>query len=318
MRGVRETALAVSDENDDRLDRLTNVLSNPLAYTVNEPVLLDKLEEFLSPKPAKLVNSDAEEQSLNKRVDELQRNLGGVPRLIISKDGEPPPTYDVYAEAALSEMLSAFHRCRRSVVRTHMHYIGLGLSDRYDQFLDIPDDEELKNGLSGLVEERFWEHAETSFIRLASYWDRVGQLFDFVYFNIRQYERDGFASVMQRIAVNFAVMDAILKTSSDWEQLSKYKRSENQDGFVWLARRRNLIVHSLYLRRIENDTDEESLFLSEYNHLEAAVRRKLLPGSPEEELRTLHEQLKQAASLVPAILGVAEHGARLNRREERL
>lgn len=50
----------------------------------------------------------------------------------------------------------------------------------------------------------FWDALEIATIRLASYWDRVGQLLDFVFFNIRQYERDGFPVVLERIKKNFA------------------------------------------------------------------------------------------------------------------
>ncbi len=305
------------EEDADRMDRLIQLLANTLSLVTNELVLLPQAEEFLDPKPAKIVRSDEEKEQLDRRVDELQRKLGGAPRLILTKEGSTPPTYDEYAEAALKELLSFFHRCRRSVIRTHVHLIGLGSIDKYEHLLELPKDEELRQALESDVQERFWEHAETSYIRLASLWDRVGQLLDFVFFNIRQYERDGFASVMQRIRSNFVVMDEALRKSSDWTRLWEYQKSERTDGFAWLVRRRNLLVHSLYLRAPENMHDKEPIFLSEYNHLEESVRKKLVPGSPKDEVAALHLHLETAATLVPYVIGLCEHGARLNVRPSR-
>ena len=57
--------------------------------------------------------------------------------------------------------------------------------------------------LKKIVSDRYWEEAEIAYIRLASYWDRVGQLLDFMYFNIRQYDREGFAAVIDKIQANY-------------------------------------------------------------------------------------------------------------------
>lgn len=78
-----------------------------------------------------------------------------------------------------------------------------------------------------------------------------------------------------------------------------------------------MLVHSLYLRAPENMHDEEPIFLSEYNHLEESVRKKLVPGSPNDELTALHVHLQAAATLIPAVIGVCEHGTRLNVRPSR-
>lgn len=305
------------EKEDERSDRLIQLLANTLGQVTNELILLRQAEEFLDPKPAQIARTDEEKKLLDRRVDELTGKLGGVPRLILTKEGSPPPKYDKYAEAALNELLSFFHRCRRSVVRTHVHFIGLGLIDKYEHLLDLPKDEDLRRALESDIEERFWEHAETSYIRLASLWDRVGQLLDFVYFNIRQYERDGFASVMQRIRANFVVMDDALRNSSDWGRLWEYQKSGHTNGLTWLIRRRNLLVHSLYLRPPSSTQEEEPIFLSEYNHLEESVRKKLMPGSPKEEVDALHVHLEAAASLIRPVIGLCEHGVRLNVRPER-
>jgi len=125
--------------------------------------------------------------------------MGGAPRLIFRKTGDSLPEFDTYGDAAIDEVVSSFERCRRSICRTHVCFVA---SEFYKQEPDVfiqqigPKE---RRGLSSAMEEVFWEHAETSYIRLASYWDRIGQFLDFIFFNVRQYERDGFASVMNRI-----------------------------------------------------------------------------------------------------------------------
>jgi len=98
----------------------------------------------------------------------------------------------------------------------------------------------VRTGLLAYMTEVFWEHAEISYIRLASFWDRIGQFLDFVFFIIRQYKSDGFPSVMDRIHSNYMRLIPELASSSFWTELRKYQTSEKTDGFQWLVRRRNL------------------------------------------------------------------------------
>lgn len=294
--------------DEDQQDRLIQALGHALELTVNESVIIAQLEEFFDPRPARIASSQREAKDLETRSEKLQRDLGGAPPFIIQLHGDQIRTYDVYANAVFSELMYNFHRCRRAVSRTHLFYIGLGLSDRYSEYFKSLDKASIP-AIKKSVEERFWEHAEIAFIRLASFWDRVGQVLDFVFFNIRQYERDGFASVMDRINCNFVSINSDLGNSSHWQDLWAYKRSEKRDGLAWLIRRRNLLVHSLYLRRL--DPGDEYLFNSKFNHLDRSLRTKLKPQEPKTEIQHLHEQLQAAASLIPSVLGLCELGIQL-------
>jgi hypothetical protein len=302
----------VQSKNDAKNahERLTALMHEAMLYTINETALLARLEEFFSPKPARLELKE----SLWRRLGEMTEKIGGVPRLIVHKIGDPPLEFDTYARAAIEEIVSSFERCRVSVCRTHACFIG---SELYRQQPELTKGlpRLVKRGLLLTVREHFWEHAETSYIRLASYWDRIGQLLDFVFFNVRQYERDGFPSVMDRISSNYVRLFPNLSTARFWTELRAYQNSEKPTGFQWLVRRRNLLVHSLRLRGIEKEKGEENpIFTSAYNHLEEAVQQKLKPDTPEAELGYLHSHLEAGARLFPFVVELCEHCA-ASRRE---
>jgi hypothetical protein len=196
-----------------------------------------------------------------------------------------------------------------------MTLIGAHLlkEDTAELFPAMPS--EVQKNFIELVDSSFWEHTETAYIRIASYWDRIGQVLDFAFFSIRQYERDGFTAVMDRIRSNFVPMDATFPGMAEWKTLRAFQTSEKEDGLKWLLRRRNLVVHSLYLRPLSQrdsvtDDNGAALFEFEFNHLEESLRKKLAPGSPLEEIERLNLQLQKAAELFPAVLGICEYVAR--------
>lgn len=298
----------MTDANVDADEKIASVLGDAMAFVTNEVIVLARLEEFFSPKPAQLAESEESRKALQQRVDKLSEALGGPPRLIIHFTNEPKPHYDTYADAAFDEALTLFHRARVSVTRAHMFLIGSGMHERMPEVLDLPTDKEFRELLVKRISAAFWEHAETSFIRLASYWDRIGQLLDFVFFGIRQYERDGFPAVMDRIQNNWAAVDPALREMDAWKALRGFQTSEQIAGLKWLLRRRNLLIHSMHLRPIEPN-DEDPLFDSAFNHLDSALRKKLAPGSMQDELNYIHEHLAIAAAQLPNVLSILEHAA---------
>ena len=189
-----------------------------------------------------------------------------------------------------------------------MHYIRLGVLEKYPEFISgfVDEKQEHKEYLKRAVTETFWGEVETAYVRLASWWDFVGQLLDFVFFNIRQYEKDGFSSVIERIKVNHSPIYPSIKNSDDWKEILSYQKSEKEDGFKWLIRRRNLIIHRMPLGRL-SETDEDELGF-QFNHLENAIERKLLLGTTSEELNHLHTHLGKAANLFSNIVGLCEIG----------
>lgn len=294
------------ETKDERYDRLAKVLGNAVAHAANEGLVLARLEEFFSPKPAKLAEKDTDAEKLKKRLEALTLKLGGAPEFIVSGENDERPNYDTYPNAAISEVISVFHRARRSVTRAQMFLTGSHLLLTHPEVVNLPEDEDVALLFKQNVEDVFWEHTETAFIRLSSFWDRIGQLLDFIFFGIRQYERDGFAAVMDRINNNILPVNSEIKKSIDWSALRKYQTSESEDGLKWLLRRRNLIVHSLHLQPLVDFSTDHELFESAYNHLEEKLINKLKPGKAEEEVTRLHLHLGAAASLFHHVLNLSE------------
>ena len=226
--------------------------------------------------------------------------------MIVRRKDDRPPRYDMYLSAAFSELFSTFLRARRSVARAHTFFIGIEMLRTQPEVMCMSGTEVDYRPVLRAAEDAFWEHAETTFIRLASFWDRAGQILDFVFFSIRQYERDGFQAVVDRIHVNCLPIDPRLRDSVGWCAIRRYQSSESEDGLKWLLRRRNLIVHSLHLRPLAKNSDERQLFDSEYNHLEVTARDKLAPGSPSQELERIHTHLNRVVNLFPHILALCE------------
>src|SRR6266849_1470770 len=125
---------ATPEEQESRVDKLTRAIGEALNYTAREPILLMRMEEFFAPEPAKLVTTKEEEKELNHRMSRLSEQVGGPPRLIIVERDQPLGTYDTYASAALKEILYSFDRCRRSICRTQVCFIG---SEFYKSHPDI-------------------------------------------------------------------------------------------------------------------------------------------------------------------------------------
>ena len=277
--------------------------------SVNEGLVLAQLEafEFFKPMPSPIPLGEG--TLLETKLDELSATLGGSARTLIAKEGDDPARYDTYVDAAIGEIVSAFMRARTSVCRTHLYFIGSSLIELHPECMNLPEDANVRRSLTGPVEASFLEHAETSCIRLASFWDRMGQLLDFIFFNIRQFERDGFPSVLDRIKINILPISPALRNSQSWARIRKYQTSEETGGLKWLVRRRNLLVHSLHLSPMR-EIQEDQIFASAYNHLEESVKEKLRPGDKEWELNQMHEHLNAAASLFLdnvelALLGVS-------------
>lgn len=296
----------------DSEDRFAEVLGEVMAYAAKEPVILGRLEEYFSPKPAKLAESIDEQSKLNAQVERVIRAFGGAPKLIIQGNNDPKPMYDMYMAAALNEAITMFHRARRSICRAQTFLIGAHLLGSTTDLFNQPLTAELRDVMHRSADSIFWEHTETSFIRLASYWDRIGQILDFSFFSIRQYERDGFSAVLDRIRSNVLRMNPDYGVHDSWRELWAYKKSEREDGLQWLLSRRNLLVHSLHLRG-QALTEQNEIFDSAFNHLDSRFRQNLAPGIPSKEIERVHVHLNQAARLFPHVLLFCEHHANRDR-----
>lgn len=288
------------------IDEFAEIIGQVLTHTVNEPYVLNKLEKYFDPKPAQLANSEESSKKIEKRLQVLSEQLGGPPSLIIQAHNEKLKKYDTYSSTAVFEILSMFHRTRRSVCRAHMFYIGAETIKTHPEYMYIPKNESIE--YYETIIDRYWEHAETAYLRLASLWDRFGQLIDFIFFNIREYERDGYPSVMNRIQRNFIPLYSQLGDSIHWKNLREYQNCNDTNGLGWLLRRRNLLIHSVHIRGIIDDQEKGSLFIGEFDHLREKHHNKLSCKSSKDELDIIHQHLKKAANLFSNVLGLCEMG----------
>jgi len=265
-----------------------------------------QLMEYYGPQLAKLTTNKEEKDELNRKTSELIKSLGGVPNFLYGLWNEPKPVFDTYVNSAIDEFFLSYQKAREAICRAHIKCIVNDVIGKYPEYFKKKPSKDL----AGYFKNLYWDMVEIAYIRLASYWDRAGQLLDYIFFNIRQYERDGFSAVIDRIHINTGrILPELLKLES-WINILKYRKSENPDGYKWLIRRRNLIIHSISLKNYENYEDDDELFESNYNHLNVTVKRKLAPQKPKEELKRLHAQFSIATELFTKVLEISSWGAK--------
>lgn len=304
-------------EPQEPSDEATEGVRKLVEFIAGEQLALVAFKKLFDDRPARIWKSDAERKAIQERVFDLVERFGRPSHVHLmnrANDGSDDSNierFDAYPAAALEEVGKLFERTLHTVCRAQLMLFGSHLlEENPNLFPDVQ--RSVHEGFVGILDSCFWEHAETAYIRMASYWDRVGQVLDFTFFSIRKYERDGFTTVMDRIYSNFIPMDATLSALPEWKALRTFQTSEKQDGLKWLLRRRNLLVHSLYLRPLtqsdsSTEDNEAVLFAAEFNHLEESLRKKLAPGSPLEEMERLYLQVQKAAELYPAMLGLCEY-----------
>lgn len=246
--------------------------------------------------------------SINKDFDDvmngLTEHLGGPPEFYLVKKGEhhKVPRADTYPETILREALDVFSRARKSVIRAHLFYSAKVAFEYLPETIEEAYGSEMHTVLRDQNEILFWEHAETAYIRLYSFWDRIGQILDFAFFNIRKFDHNGFYSVMERIKANAVPMNQPLKASRAWVNLEKFKNSAGRENLRWLLERRNLMVHRLHLHPLK--VGDAAFLEGQYNHLSDAHREKLMPQKPEVEVEILVDQLEKASKLFSSVIDV--------------
>lgn len=292
------------NEQPEPDDRQFRVLINTVSFVANEPLLLAQYEATAQKGEFSQLWPDGDKGEFDKRVNRVVEHLGGPPEFYLLRNDQEPPAADNYPVAAMREAFAVFSRARKSVMRAHLFRAGSSLLAAHPDLLDLPEDPETQTLFVRQAQAAFWEHAEAAYIRLYSFWDRVGQVLDFAFFNIRKFDQNGFTSVMDRIHANAVPMDEQLKNSGSWKRLRAFQTSEKDDGLKWLLQRRNLVVHSLHLHPVPED--EDSVFKSQFNHLETAHREKLRPRDPVDEVGLLVGQLTKAGELFSDFLAVVE------------
>ncbi|MBR1165022.1 hypothetical protein [Bradyrhizobium elkanii] len=287
--------------NTQAKNSLETVLNEAVSFVFKETHLLARYEAVLQQELGRLIPADGDD-AFEKRMSRVIEHLGGPPELyLLRKDQEPPPA-DNYPEAIMREAFAVFRRARTSVLRAHLFMTGSSVLTEQPDLINAPED--VTAVFVKEAQRAFWEHAEAAYIRLYSFWDRIGQVLDFSFFNIRKFDQNGFTAVMDRIHSNAVPMDNRLKSSMSWKRLRTFQTSEKDDGLKWLLQRRNLIVHSLHLHPV--GAEDEGVFKSQFNHLDAAHRDKLRPREPNEEVALLIGQLNKASIHFSDFLDVVE------------
>ena len=271
---------------DDEVDpddlAFVKLVAETMAHAAKEVLLLAQLEQTFDPQPANITGTEDQVRALEQQATRVVATLGGRPRLMVVVQDRPKPRYDTYAAAAVDEAITMFHRARATVCRAHLHFIAGGVIERTPDLITWPSDERITAIMQRMATSQFWERAESAYVKLASLWDRLGQLLDFAFFGIRE--------------------------SSSWVVVRAYQTSEKPDGLKWLLRRRNLIIHSIHLRPSPVGLGNDPLFEGAYNHLEESHRRRLAPGSRDDEIKWLHSHLSTAATLFTEVLSLCEFG----------
>lgn len=297
-------AMASTEDESDNGGSF-HALVNAVSVVANEHIVFAQYESMMAGTFAILGSQGGNHDAFEKRIDRTIEHLGSPPRFYIVRDGSEPPPGDNYPEAAMREVFSVFSRARKSVIRAHLFHAGSSLLTAHPDLFEFSSDRpEVQALLAEQSKLTFWEHAEAAYIRLYSFWDRVGQIFDFAFFNIRKFDHNGFTAVMDRIHANAVPMNEQLKKSGSWKRLRAFQTSEKDDGLKWLLQRRNLLVHSLHLHPFPDN--DESVFKSQFNHLEVAHREKLRPRDPSDEVEVLLGQLNKAAGLFGDVLAILE------------
>ena len=304
-----------NDDQDRNLSDLAETLERVLSHAANEPLLTKRMEPYLSPRPANIYTDEAEAKDLERHIHKFLDKIEPQQKLIITRDGELHSSRDrirTYQFDISNELTDCFHVCRNAVCRLHMFYITHeNVKVNREFWVDMSEEDTKVYG--DLMAKSFWEALEIATVRLVSYWDRVGQLLDFVFFNIRQYERDGFPAVVERIKKNFATTFPDLASDASYKAFVEYTNSEKPVGFKWLTRRRNLAIHSTRFRPHEDTRD--AMFEYEFNHFETRVIRNLALKSPKEELELIHAHLAKAAELFRGVFELASLGLDLIKEE---
>ena len=275
-----------SDSSNDKKyeDELISIYSDLLNSELASISVQERFDIIANPPIPKLVKDKKEEEEFNRLIQEIIYAHGGVPLVVIKKTGEKNPIYDTFIDSLISEILSMYQKTRRSIIKVQSQYAVVE-SLRYNkQFFKTPAPEEVVL----MFEEYFWDSLEIAYLRLASYWDRIGQLFSFSFFNIRKYDKETFTDIIEKINSNYVLTISELKSMPEYKELWDYSKLEDKNGLKWLLQRRNLIIHSVGINTKTNNLVKGELFDSKYNHLDEKISNKLKKSNLKDEISVIN------------------------------
>lgn len=245
-------------------------------------------------------------ENAQKNIKEIHSMLGGIPSLLISFKEKEKPIYDTYIESMMNELGFSIKKSYETALKVKFYSHLESLSNIYA-------DPKVESVFSDIYKSEFWSYLEMAYIRMASVWDRIGRLLEFVFFNIRQYDKGGYLSTIEKIHINLIPMSDQLKNSNAWKNIWNYSKKQNINGLKWLLSRRNLIVHQVSLQEKESfDVANTEFYYSEHNHfLENTVKKKLKPMEIEEEVEQFKEHVETTLKLLKDLKELCKLGIEL-------
>lgn len=163
-----------------------------------------------------------------------------------------------------------------------------------------------------IVTNEYWECFELAIFRLCGAWDRAAQLISFVFFNVREFDRDTFTVVIERMKLNFVRLEPLFAEHAAWVALKRYADDESEAGLRSLVRRRNALVHSIGLDYSRSGgaqhADERPR-----NALDVKRAEKLRQLSPGDEAVQVRAQVETLARLRVEVVKLCLFGIRTYR-----
>jgi hypothetical protein len=214
---------------------------------------------------------------------------------------------DMFGYSAASQLVQA----RESVERVSRHVGGLGSVCCMIKSRELGT--YVKSDQREAVTEAFYDALEIAHVRLCGFWDRAAQLIGFVFFNMREFDRDVFGGVVEKVNVNVARGDPLFAEHSAWKELWSFARRPDEDGYQWLSSRRNQLSHSVSLPRSSTGVDRAHHHRSD--NIGRKIAEKVRPAEPAIEMKRVAAQVRAMRIVGNSVvnlcmLGIETYGLR--------
>lgn len=157
---------------------------------------IEKIKLFSDNKFVDKVEVD----NLNSVIKKLSDILDAPPQFIIQMEGEDKPVFDTYIESLLNEIVYSIRKVISSVKNVETYHMLSFYSNYYE-------DREFSGFLTDIYAKEFWGKTEIAYIRMASTWDRIGQLLSFIFLILDNMTGKGFFLLYSRfILISYQCM----------------------------------------------------------------------------------------------------------------
>lgn len=214
---------------------------------------------------------------------------------------------DMFGLSAVRQLVQA----RESVERISRHVGGLGAVCCMIRSSELGS--YVRSDQREAVTEAFYDTLEIAYVRLCGFWDRAAQLIGFVFFNVREFDRDVFGSVVEKVNVNVARGDPLFAEHPAWKELWSYARRQDEDGYQWLSSRRNQLSHSVSLPRRVRGAEGARTHRSD--NIGRKIAEKVRPAEPSIEMGRVESQVRAMRIVGNSVvdlcmLGIETYGLR--------